>query len=181
MLIIEMLFNENLIKAEFALNQANSDNIVELCREYLQILTEYREDLYKLRGSPDVHLQQSSRLASELVEQVRKAIRSTVEITTLKRNQTELLLESFISISGCEAVETFNRLKYRGFDNWQLRANSVNSQNNEGFDQIALREAVETASLLRREAYINDKTTFLGKAQNGYSPEIVESTGGESS
>lgn len=161
MLIIEMLFNEKLIKAESDLNRANSDNIIALCREFLQILTEYREDLYKLRGSPKINLQQTSGLAHELVEQVRKVIRSTVEITTQKRNETQLLLESFTSISGYEAIETFNRLKYRGFDNWELKANSINSQNNGGFEQIAMQEAIETASLLRREAYIADKTTFF--------------------
>lgn len=175
MLILEMLFNEKLYKAESDLNQANSDNIIELCREYLQILTEYREDLYKLRGSPKINLQQSSGLARELVEQVRKAIRSTVEITTMKRNRTELLLESFTSISGYEAVDTFNQLKYKGFDNWELKANSVHSRNKEGFEQIAIREAVETASRLRREAYIASKTTFFRQITNG--AEMADSNG----
>lgn len=175
MLIIEMLFNEKLIKAESDLNRAKSDNIIELCREYLRILTEYREDLYKLRGSPKINLQQSSGIARELVEQVRKAIRSTVEITTLKRNQTELLLESFTSIGGYEAVDTFNRLKFRGFDNWELKANSINSQNNAGFEQIAMQEAIETASLLRREAYVADKTTFFRLVTSD--DEITDSKG----
>jgi hypothetical protein len=161
MLIIEMLVNENLINAESALNRANSGNIVELCREYLQILSEYREELYKLRGVPEINLEQPSALARELIDQVRKAIRSAIEITTRERNQTELLLESFTSISGYEAVSTFNRLKYKGFDNWELKANSVNSQNNGDFEQIAMQEAIDAASLLRRESYITDKTLFL--------------------
>ena len=161
MLIIEMLVNENLIKAESALNGANSGNIVELCREYLQILTEYRDQLYKLRGVPEINLEQPSALARELVEQVRKAIRSTIEITTRERNHTELLLDSFTSISGYEVVNTFNRLKYRGFDNWELKANAVNSKNNGDFEQIAMQEAIDEASLLRRESYITDKTVFL--------------------
>lgn len=160
MLIIELLVNENLIKAEFALNEANSGDIVELCRAYLQILTEYRDELYKLRGLPQTTLPQSS-LARELVEQVRRSIRASIEITTRERNKTESLLKSFISISGYEAVETFNRLHYRGFDNWELKANSINSYNDNGFDQIAMPEAIETASLLRREAYIANKTLFF--------------------
>jgi hypothetical protein len=161
MLIIEMLFNENLIKAEAELNQANSENIIDLCRKYLQILTEYREDLYKLRGSSTIDLQQSSAFAREIVEQSRRAIRTSVELTTLKCNQTKILLDSFTAISGYEAVNTFNQLKYNGFDNWELKSNSVNSQNNGGFEQIALVEAVEIAGLLRREAYVKDKTTFF--------------------
>ncbi len=161
MLIVEMLINENLLKAEAELNQADCDNIIECCRKYLQMLTEYREDLYKLRGSSEINLRQTTPLARELVEQVRKAIRSAVEVTTRERNRTELLLNSFTSITGYEAVETFNRLKYRGLDNWELKANSINSHHTDGFDQIALHEAIETASLLRREAYIAVKTMFF--------------------
>jgi len=161
MLIIELLVNENLIKAESALNGANSDNLIELCREYLRVLTEYRDELYKLRGVPEINLEQPSPLARELVEQVRKTIRSAIEITTRERNRMELLLTSFTSISGYEVVNTFNRLKYKGFDNWELKANSVNSQNNGGFEQIAIQEAIDAASLLRRESYLADKTVFL--------------------
>lgn len=160
MLIIELLVNENLIKAEFALNKANSGDIVELCREYLRILTEYRDELYKLRGLPETTLPQSS-LARELVEQVRRSIRTAIEITTRERNKTESLIKSFTSISGYEVVDTFNRLRYRGFDNWELKANSINSHNKDGFDQIAMQEAIETASLLRRDAYIAHKTMFF--------------------
>src|SRR5688500_7232329 len=161
MLMVELLVNENLLKAEFALNQANSGNIIELCREYLRILTEYRDELYKLRGSPEITLQQSSSLARELTQQVRKAIRSAVEITTRERNKTESLLESFTSISGYEAIDTFNRLKYKGFDDWQLGANSIRPGNNGNDGQMTMQEAVDTASLLRREVYIANKTTFL--------------------
>jgi hypothetical protein len=166
MLIIELLVNENLIKAEIALNKANSGDIIELCREYLQILTEYRDELYKLRGVPETTLPQSS-LARELIEQVRRSIRTAIEITTRERNKTELLLKSFTSISGYEAVDTFNRLKFRGFDNWELKSNSVNSHNDGSFDQIAMQEAIETAGLLRREAYLAGKTIFLQLPDSG--------------
>lgn len=161
MLMVELLVNENLLKAEFALNQANSGNIIELCREYLRVLTEYRDELYKLRGSPEITLQQSSSLARELTQQVRKAIRSALEITTRERNKTESLLESFTSISGYEAIDTFNRLKYKGFDDWQLGANSIRPGNNGNDGQMTMQEAVDMASLLRREAFIMFKTTFL--------------------
>lgn len=161
MLIIELLVNENLLKAETDLSRANCDNIIECCREYLQILTEYREDLYQLRGSSEINVRQTTPFARELVEQVRKAIRCAVEITTRERNYTESLLKSFTFISGYEAADTFNRLKYRGLENWELKANSINSHNTDGFDQIAMQEAIETASLLRRESYIADKITFF--------------------
>lgn len=161
MLILKLLVNENLLKAEAALNRAESGNIVECCRDYLQILTEYREELYKLRGVPEINLQQQSLFARELINQVRKAIRSAVEMTTRERNQTELLIQSFISISGYEAIDTFNRLKYEGIDNWELSSNSVRPQKSKKIKQMTIQEAVDTASLLRREAYVTSKTTFL--------------------
>lgn len=160
MLIVNLLVNEKLIKAEHALSQANSENIIELCGNYLQVLLEYRDELYKLQGIPEIDLQQPSSLARKLSEQVRKAIRSALEITTRERNQTESLLESFTSISGYQAINTFNRLKYKNFDDWQLGANSIRSQNNANGIKMTMQEAVDTASLLRRKAYIKDQTVF---------------------
>jgi hypothetical protein len=161
MLIVKLLVNEKLLEAEVALNQADSGNIIELGLAYLKILNEYREELYKLRGVPEINLKQPSPLARELTEQVRKAIRSAVEITTRERNQTELLIESFTSLSGYEAIDTFNRLKFKGVDNWELGANSIHSKNSTGNEKLTIQEAVDAASLLRREAYIIHRTIFL--------------------
>jgi hypothetical protein len=161
MLIVKLLVNENLLNAESALNQADSGNIIELCRKYLLLLNDYRAELSKLRAAPEISFQKSSALARELTEQVRKAIRSAIEITTRERNQTESLLNSFTAISGYEAVETFNRLLYKGFDNWELKAGGVRSKHNKKVELIAIQDAVETAGLLRREAYITKKIAFL--------------------
>ncbi|HEX9961962.1 MAG TPA: hypothetical protein VGB00_13590 [Pyrinomonadaceae bacterium] len=155
--------NENLLSAEQALKKATCDNIVELCEKYLQSLKEYREELYKFRGAPEINLQQSSPLARELrepVEQKRNAIRTELEIITRKRNEIESLLQSFTSINGYEAVKTFNRLEYKGFISWELRANEVRPQNDDNNERMTIHEAVETASRLRRQAYIAYQTTF---------------------
>jgi hypothetical protein len=153
--------NENLLNAEFALNKANSDNIIELCRAYLSVLIEYRDELYKFRGTPEISLLQTSPPARELTEKTRKAIRSALETTTRERNQTEKLLESFTAINGYQAVKTFNRLKYKGFEGWEMQASGVRLKDNPEEEKLTIQEAVEKAGLLRREAYIIDKTTFL--------------------
>jgi hypothetical protein len=160
MLIVQLLVNENLLKAEAALNRAESGNIIELCRNYLLLLNEYREELFKLRSAPEINLQQSTTLARELTEQVRKAIRSAIEITTRERNHTENLLESLTAISGYEAAETFNRLRYKGFDNWEMRSSGVRVGGDDG-ELLTIQEAVEKAGFLRREEYITNKTTFF--------------------
>jgi hypothetical protein len=161
MLIVKLLVNENLLNAESALNKADCDNIIELCRKYLLVLNNYRDELSKLRGAPEISFQTSSSLARELTEQVRKAIRSAIEITTRERNQIESLLNSFTAISGYEAVDTFNHLQYRGFDNWELQASGVRSKTNSAEEIMTIQDAVKTAGLLRREAYITNKTAFF--------------------
>jgi hypothetical protein len=152
--------NQNLLNAERALKKATCDDIVELCEKYLQLLGEYRDELYKFRGAPEINLQQSSPAAREPVEQKRNAIRAQLESITRERNETEALLQSFTSISGYEAVQTFNRLEYKGFISWELRANEVRPQNDDNNERMTIQQAVDTASLLRRRAYITYRISF---------------------
>jgi hypothetical protein len=160
MLIVNLLVNENLLNAEMALNRAESGNIIELCRNYLLLLNEYRDELFKLRSSPEINQQPVSPLARELTEQVRKAIRSAVEITTRERNQAEHLLQTLTAISGYEAAETFNFLQYKGYDNWEMRSGGVRVKGDDD-KLMTVQEAVEKASLLRCEEYVTHKTVFF--------------------
>jgi hypothetical protein len=153
------MVNENLLQAERALKKATCDNIIELCEKYLSLLYEYREELYKFRGSPEINLQSSSSLGRELVDQTRAAIRNAVEKTTRERNETESLLKSFTVISGYDAMKTFNQLEYKGFSEWEMRANEVRLKTDTNNERFTVQEAVETASLLRRQAYVEFKTT----------------------
>jgi hypothetical protein len=161
MLIVNLLVNENLVNAESALNKATSGNIIELCRNYILVLNSYRDELSKLRGTPEISFQQSSTLARELTEQVRRAIRGAIEITTRERNMTESLLKSFTAISGYEAVDTLNQMQHKGFDNWELQSSGVRSKRHAGDELMTIQEAVETAGALRREAYVTKKIAFL--------------------
>jgi hypothetical protein len=160
MLMMNLPDNENLLGAEQRLKRATRDNIVELGEKYLQLLKEYRDELYKFRGAPEIDLRQASPPAREPVEQKRNAIRTELEIIARRRHETESLLQSFTSINGYEAVKTFNQLEYKGFTSWELRANEVRPANDDNNERMTIREAVEAASLLRREAYINYQVTF---------------------
>ncbi|HEX8370746.1 MAG TPA: hypothetical protein VF604_19530 [Pyrinomonadaceae bacterium] len=159
--MMNLPLNENLLNAERRLKKATCDNIVELCEKYLQALNEYRDELYKFRGTPEINLQQSSPLTRAQVEQKRNAIRTELESITRKRNETEALLQSFTSINGYEAVNTLNRLEYKGFTSWELRANQVRPRNDDNNERMTIAEAVATASRLRREAYVTYQATFL--------------------
>jgi hypothetical protein len=160
MTIINLPTNEHLKKAELALSQANSDNIIELCRNYLLQLNTYRDELCQLQNMPEINLNQRSSIKRELIEQSRKAIRSTLEFMVSERNKTQSLLDSLTSISGYQAAATFNQLKYKGFDNWEMQSSGIRLKDTNDDEFMTIQQAVETAGNLRREAYLEHKVTF---------------------
>ena len=144
---------KKLDQARQALKRATSENIIELCRQYLALLAEYRKQLYELQGTPGVQ-QQPASASPEAIGDTRKAIRAAIENTTRERNSTEMLLLSLTTVSGYQAVELFNRRKYVGHDDWVLRASGLRSAGSSSDDVMTVHEAVDIASLMRREEYI---------------------------
>jgi hypothetical protein len=145
---------QRLQASKHAVNSATSESIVKQCQEYLALLAEYRNQLYELRGTPGLN-QQSPSLTEEVPE--RKTIREAIERTTRERNRTQLLLLSFTTVSGYEAVEIFNRRNYGGHDDWELRASGVKFRGGDNSDLMTVQEAVDLASLLRREDHLAQK------------------------
>ena len=148
-----MLFphlEEKLQASKQALNTATSENIIELCKQHLALLAEYRIELYKLKDLPGVR-QQS---APSLSVPDRKAILEAIQTTTHERNRIQALLLSFTTVSGYEAVEIFNRRSYEGHDDWELRASGVRFHGGDISDLMTIQEAVDRASLLRRQDYV---------------------------
>ena len=158
MKIINSLINEDLLKAELALEKASADDVVELGNRYLEKLKEYREQLHQLGGIPEISFAQQSRLGRELIEQSRKAVRAAIEVTTNERNRVESLVDSFTLINGWDAATTFNRLIQMHSTDWELSGTEVRIASNG--ERMTVTEAVETAGRLRREAYITQKVVF---------------------
>lgn len=146
---------EKLSKARLALAGATSESLVELCQQYLALLAQYRSALYTLPATFDLN---PSRQTSE----IREIVRAAIEQTTVEREWTEALLRSFTMISGYGAVETFNRQQYKGRDDWQLKAGGVSFRDETGLQKMTVQEAVETASLLRREEHVAGNSTRAG-------------------
>ena len=147
-----MLFpqlEEKLQASKQALNTATSENIIEQCKQHLALLAEFRIQLYKLQDLPGVHQQSTLSLSGEVPD--REAIRAAIETTTHERNRIQVLLLSFTTVSGYEAVEIFNQRSYEGHDDWELRASGVRFH---GGDLMTIQEAVDLASLLRRKDYV---------------------------
>ena len=136
-----------------AVNRATSETIVGQCKEYLALLADYRSQLYELQGTPGLNEQSTSASLTEEVPD-RKTIREAIERTTLERNRTQLLLLSFTTVSGYEAVEIFNQRNYGGHDDWELRASGVKFRGGDNSDLMTVQEAVDLASLLRREDHL---------------------------
>jgi hypothetical protein len=136
-----------------AVNRATSESIVEECKQYLALLAEYRTQLYELQRTPGVSQHSASPSLPQVVPD-RKTIREAIETTTRERNRTQLLLLSFTTVSGYEAVEIFNQRKYEGHDDWELRASGVKFRGGNNNDLMTIQEAVDLAGLLRREDYL---------------------------
>ena len=144
---------EKLDHARHALNGATSENIVALCKQYLGLLSDYREQLYELANSGFRQKSASSSSTGDLAG-ARKSFRAAIEKTTQERNRTELLLLSITTVSGYQAVEMLNRRNYEGHSDWELRASGVKSTSNSAQDLMTIQEAVDLASLLRREDHV---------------------------
>src|ERR1041385_1444225 len=141
-----------------AVNRATSETIVRQCKEYLALLAEYRSQLYELQGTPGLNEQSTSTSLTEEVPD-RKTIREAIERTTGERNRTELLLLSFTTVSGYEAVEIFNRRNYGGHDDWEVRASGVKFRGGDNSDLMTVQEAVDLAGMLRREDYLGQNAS----------------------
>ena len=151
---------QKLQESRHALNRANSENIFDRCKHYLGLLAEYRSKLYELHEVPGVPQQKTPPVLSEGTLD-RKAIREAIETTTRERNRTQVLLLSFTTISGYEAIEIFNERKYEGHEDWELRASGVKFRGPENSDLMTIQEAVDLASLLRREDHIAQNSPQL--------------------
>ena len=145
---------ERLRLARTALDLATSDTLIELCQKYLALLDEYRAELYRLSPLPRLNQSTNLSLSNEEIEGARKETRVAIEQTTRERNRIKALLLSFTAVSGYQAVETLNRLRYEGHESWTLRAGGVRFNGGSDVDRISIREAVAVASLLRRQEYI---------------------------
>src|ERR1044072_6512378 len=144
---------QRLQASEQAVNRATSESIVTRCKEYLALLAEYRNQLYDLQGTPGLNQQTASPSLSEELPD-RKTIREAIERTPGERNRSELLLLSFTTVSGYEAVEIFNRRNYGGHDDWELRGRGVKFRGGDNSDLMTVQEAVDLAGMLRREDYL---------------------------
>src|SRR4051794_16847923 len=97
------MLEEKLRKARLALDRATSASIIELCKQYLALLAEYRSELYSLPRTMKLNALTKSSISPEEVGS-RKEVRTAIEHTTQERNRAEALLLSFTAVSGYEAT-----------------------------------------------------------------------------
>ena len=147
--------------SKLAVNRATRETIIEQCKAHLGMLAEYRSRLYELEVPGTGQQSLSTLLTEEVLD--RKAIREAIEKTTHERNRTQVLLLSFTTVSGNEAVEIFNEQKYQGHEDWELHASGVRFRDAGNTDLMTIREAVHLASLLRRDDYVAQNASGTGR------------------
>ena len=138
---------EKIRASKHLLDGADSENIIERCKQYLALLDKYRALLYELRkpASPD---------STPGKFNDRNVLRAAIETTTSERNRVQRLLLSFTTVSAYEAVDVFNGRNYQGHDNWELRASGIKFPGGGVSDLMTIQDAVDLASLLRRQDHI---------------------------
>lgn len=147
------ILEAKLRQSRLALDAAPSESIVELCKKYLALLAEYRGELYRLPRALELYIPARSSLSPAEIGDRRKEVRTAIEQTTQERNRVAALLLSFTAVSGYEATATLNRLRHKGHDSWELRAGGVRWDESDS-NRMTVQEAVEAASLLRREEHV---------------------------
>jgi hypothetical protein len=145
--------------SKLAVDRAKRETIIEQCKAHLGLIAEYRSRLYELEV-PGTGQSVSTLLMGEVLD--RKAIREAIEKTTHERNRIQVLLLSFTSVSGYEAVEIFNERKYQGHEDWELHARGVTFRGADNSDLMTIRDAVYLASLLRRDDYAAQNASGTG-------------------
>ena len=145
---------EKLRRARLSLDGATIENVLALCQQYLTLLAEYRAELYTLPRTLELNPRSGASSARAEVESLRKEIRVAIERTTMERGWAEALILSFTAISGYGAIETFNRQKYKGRGDWKLSAGGVSFKDGALGQRMTIQEAVEIASLLRRQEHV---------------------------
>ena len=161
MRMLHQALEEKLRTARLALDGTTCENIIALCKQYLALLAEYRSELYSLPDTLELNPRSKTSSRAE-VNANRKAVRAAIEHTTREREWAEALILSFTAISGYGAVETLSRQKHRGRADWRLSASGASYSDAASSERMTIQEAVETASLLRREAHVARNASAAG-------------------
>jgi hypothetical protein len=155
---------EKLRDAGRAFDRATTENIIGLGEQYLALLDEYRSKLYDHPGAPNSNLSPAPSSSWEAVADIKRAVRDAIDNTVKEYDRIAALLHSFTEMSGHEAVETLNGRRYKGHGDWKLNAGLVSPAGNDR-DVMTIQEAVDAASLIRREEYIALSTASKGAAK----------------
>ena len=76
---------------------------------------------------------------------------TAIDVVESEIIRVDRLITSFTTISAWEAAQIFNRVGYRGSNEWEAAANEVRTTI--GTERMPAQNAVEAAALLLREEY----------------------------
>src|SRR3982751_6922004 len=100
------VLEEKVLQARLALDRATSESIIELCKQYLALIDEYRGELHRLPRTLELNTRIRSSISLKEIYDTRKEVRAAIEHTTQERNRAEALLLSLTAVSGYAATAT---------------------------------------------------------------------------
>lgn len=153
--MLNQSLEEKILKTKSAFKAVESGNLIQLCEEYLSLLEQFRNDLYKFQGAAEISLQQTNPALHEEALGKRREIRLAVMQTIEELNRTTALLNWLTSSNGQKTVETFNHLNYKNHRDWEFRGGIVRFAGGSEADQIVIQKAVEIAVNLRCKEFIS--------------------------
>ena len=155
MKLLNLLIDEEVLKAEIELENATADNVLERAKVYLALLLAFRKQLHtfaRITVRRTVTQPSTARVPSEPTHDTIEIAIGVAESEILR---VEKLLDSLTRISPWEAAQIFNRVGFRGSRDWEAAANEVRTSI--GTERLAAEDAIEKAGLLLRQEYATSR------------------------
>jgi DNA repair ATPase RecN len=151
------LLEKRLQNAKNSIGNATGSNIIERCDRYLILLNKLRYELYKLRRDFEIDHHSISLLKRREIEKLRKQFRTELMNIIQELNQTTVLLNNLTDSSSYEVVETLNKQKYLGHNNWEFADDKFTFCGCPASEQMEFQTAMNIAIRLRCDEFDGEK------------------------
>lgn len=155
MKLLSLLIDHEVLKAEIELEDATAEDVLERAKVYFALLCAFRRQLRAFTQMSAMRVTTNVGPAERPVDPIATAI----EVVESEVIRVERLIASFTTISAWEAAQIFNRVNYRGSNEWEAAANEVRTAF--GTERMPAESAIEEAGLLLREEYAAERRVVV--------------------
>jgi hypothetical protein len=149
---LNLLIDHEVLKAEIELEGATAVNVLERAKVYFALLCAFRRQLQAFAHMTGLRPAVRPKGArGDSADRPVDPIATAIEVVESEVVRVDRLIVSFTTISTWEAAQIFNRVRYRGSNEWEAAANEVRTA--VGTERMPAENAVEAAGMLLREEY----------------------------